>query len=129
MRKIATRWWLGILLGWAGCATTRVESLVILQSYERATFYDKVRGERVADREVLVAALTPLLTRATWVEGGVITKGSIWLEYPNRRTVRIALGFECFFVEGVPGHFEIRPEDRAAFRAAVMALRASANTP
>lgn len=125
MRDLPLRVRCGLLLTLllSSCAATRIESLVGLQAFAQAHYHDGWRDQAQVAREVDVRALTPWLARATWVDQRVITKGGFSLAFPDGRRLRVAVGFELFMVDGVPGHFEIRPEDRAAYRAAVDAVR------
>ncbi|PTX90784.1 hypothetical protein [Opitutus sp. ER46] len=102
----------------AGCATTRLESLALLQGQTEARMFDG-REDRggTAGKAVSIVGLPEIMTRATWDSRRFIHKGGHWLRFANGTEVFIPLGFEFFQVKGVPGSYVVRPEDVPAYNA------------
>lgn len=113
-------------LSFAGCATPHPEAVQTLTPYSTATVGNQDGDIRKPTKEVSVEALTPLLVRARWIDHNVMSMGGFWITYPNGQRLFIAIGFDFFRLEGVRGHFEIRPEDIPAYRQAIDTIRKTA---
>lgn len=108
----------------SACATVRVPSLVtvLVEPTAEKGFIDRRDRSFTRQKTVSMEVLNPILQRAEWTDRSVIHKGVFGLRYPNGTMVKIATGFHFFYVEGVPGHFEIRAEDVPLFRNVIEAL-------
>lgn len=111
----------------SGCATPHPESILDLSHYSIASVTNKDGDTRSKTKDISVEALTPLLIRAKWVDRRLVSMGNLCIIYPSGQKIFLAIGFDYFRVEGIRGHFDIRPEDIGAYRQAIDGIRQNAN--